>query len=111
MRLQFPPSKWWGLQHEEPYAYGKAKEEVEDESPVSPRRAFSLCTVPAHQVFIDNAQFRYTRCGAVFPGNSTEVAHDSGQVLTFLGKSCPGFGAFTRKLADSLHVRHFTMPG
>jgi hypothetical protein len=29
------------------------------------------------------------------PRHVSVGAHDSGQVLTFQGKSCPGFGAFT----------------
>ena len=37
-----------------------------------------------------------------FPRKFCTSAHDSGQVLTFRGKSCPGFGAFTRSTGDLL---------
>jgi len=42
-----------------------------------------------------NAQYKYTRCGAVSPGDASKVAHDWHRLLTFRLKSCSLFTLFT----------------
>jgi hypothetical protein len=42
-----------------------------------------------------NSQFKYTRYGAVFPGDASKVAHDSHRSLTFHLKTCSHFRSYT----------------
>jgi hypothetical protein len=45
--------------------------------------------------------FQDARCGTAFPANACPTVQDWGQVCSFQGNNCGGFGAFTRCFATS----------
>src|SRR5713101_1039407 len=71
--------------------------ETDDMSPSFPSSRFAVrhhSNVPG--AFLSTMSFQDARCGTAFPGNACPTVQDWGQVCSFQGKNCGGFGAFTK---------------
>src|SRR6266851_3863615 len=71
--------------------------ETDDMSASFPSSRFAVrhhSNVPG--AFLSTMSFQDARCGTAFPGNACPTVQDWGQVCSFQGKNCGGFGAFTK---------------
>jgi len=72
--------------------------ETDDMSASFPSSRFAVrhhSNVPG--AFLSTMSFQDARCGTAFPGNACPTVQDWGQVCSFQGKNCGGFGAFTKR--------------